>query len=192
MTKSNLSLEHLKEFKNEINLLSEVQHPNVIKVYGSYEDAKRYYIVTDLYQGGELFDLVADPGCQMSENESADIMKQLLTAIAACHAKNIIHRDIKPENIMLQKKYKKGEKNKKIFLIDFGTALKTKQGTKETNFAGTPYYVSPEMIDKSYDSKTDIWSCGIMAHLLLSKQLPFGLMDLEDEDDIMDTIAQKR
>jgi serine/threonine protein kinase len=45
------------------------------------------------------------------------------------------------------------------------------------------------MIDKSYDSKTDIWSCGIMAHLLLSKQLPFGLMDLEDEDDIMDTIA---
>jgi calcium-dependent protein kinase len=63
MTKSNLSLEHLKEFKNEINLLSEVQHPNVIKVYGSYEDAKRYYIVTDLYQGGELFDLVADPGC---------------------------------------------------------------------------------------------------------------------------------
>ena len=57
----------------------------------------------------------------------------------------------------------------KIFLIDFGAALKTKKNTKESSFAGTPYYVSPEMCEKNYDTKTDIWSCGIMAYLLLSK-----------------------
>lgn len=102
----------------------------------------------------------------MKEEDIADIMKQLLTAINVCHSKNIIHRDIKPENIMLHKTAK-GEP-KKIYLIDFGTAIKFKPGKKETSYAGTAYYVAPEMANGEYDEKVDVWACGIMCHLLLT------------------------
>lgn len=179
MTKAELSVEHVKEFQNEINLLAQVEHPNIIKVYGSYECARRYYIVTDLYQGGELFDLVTDADLEMSEAEAAGLMKQLLTAVNVCHAKGIMHRDIKPENIMLHST-KKNEP-RKIFLIDFGTAIQYRKGCQESDFAGTAYYVAPEVIHGAYDEKCDVWSCGMIAHLLLTKQLPFDLMEMEEE-----------
>ena len=184
MTKASLSEKHVQEFQNEINLLSEVQHPNIIKVYGSYEDLKRYYIVTDLYQGGELFDFITMEGDSefknMNEEESAHIMKQLLTAVNVCHSKNIMHRDIKPENIMLHKT-KPGEP-RKIYLIDFGTAIKFEKGENETSYAGTAYYIAPEMIRGSYDEKIDVWSCGMIAHLLLTQELPFDLMEMDNEE----------
>ena len=193
LAKSNLSQEHVEEFQNEINLLSEVQHPNIIKVYGSYEDNRYYYIVTDLYQGGELFDFIAGDDISefenMKEGDIADLMKQLLTAVNVCHSKNIMHRDIKPENIMLHKT-KKGDP-KKIFLIDFGTGIKFKKGKKETSYAGTAYYVAPEMTNGEYDEKIDLWACGMICHLLLVQELPFGLMEQEDEDDIVQIIQKK-
>lgn len=124
----------------------------------------------------------------MSEAEAADLMKQLLTAVNVCHKKNIMHRDIKPENIMLQNT-KAGEP-RKIYLIDFGTGKKFKTGKPEHAFAGTAYYVAPEVINESYTEKCDVWSCGMIAHLLLTKQLPFDLMEMEEED-ILITLRRK-
>lgn len=125
----------------------------------------------------------------MKEADWAHLMKQLLTAVNVCHKKNIMHRDIKPENIMLHKT-KPGEP-KKIFLIDFGTAIKFKPGKKESSYAGTAYYVAPEMVHASYDEKIDVWACGVVAHLLLTQELPFGLMEMEDEDEMAEAIAKR-
>lgn len=159
-----------------------MDHPNIIKVYGSYESEKCYFIVTDLYQGGELFELVAgddENEEELSEQEVAHLMQQLLVAINVCHTNGVMHRDIKPENIMLHQR-KEGEPMK-IFLIDFGTARTFKIGALEQDYAGTAYYVAPEVILGSYDEKCDIWSCGMIAHLLLTKELPFDLLNKKEK-----------
>lgn len=92
-------------------------------------------------------------------------MHQLFSALSHCHANGVIHRDIKPENIMLTK-------SNKVRLIDFGLSLiKTQKTVNEV--AGTPYYMSPEMLNSRYDEKTDIWSLGVLLYVLVSGYLPF-------------------
>mmetsp|Transcript_42189 Transcript_42189/g.55580 ORF Transcript_42189/g.55580 Transcript_42189/m.55580 type:complete len:117 (+) Transcript_42189:503-853(+) len=92
-------------------------------------------------------------------------MKQLLQAINHCHALDIIHRDIKPENIMVTK-------DDQIRVIDFGLAAVAKKRTL-TEFAGTPYYMAPEVIKHLYGRKSDIWSLGVILYTLTSGYLPF-------------------
>lgn len=91
-------------------------------------------------------------------------MSQMLSAISHCHANGVIHRDIKPENIMLTK-------GDKIRLIDFGLS-KIAAGV-EKEIAGTPYYMSPEMLGSKYNEKTDMWSMGVLLYVLVSGYLPF-------------------
>lgn len=99
-----------------------------------------------------------------------------------CHSNFIMHRDIKPENIMLHNS-RKGEP-RKIFLIDFGEAKQFLKGMTESDMFGSPHFIAPEVIAKSYTEKADLWSCGMIAHLLLTKQLPFGLSEMEDDEDV--------
>lgn len=92
-------------------------------------------------------------------------MKDLFSAIAHCHANNVIHRDIKPENLMVTR-------SNQIKLIDFGLCRK-KEGTIENEVVGTGYYMSPEMLAGKHDAKTDCWSLGVLLYLLVSGYLPF-------------------
>ena len=87
----------------EIENLKKLEHPNILQVYESYEDDVNYYIVTELCEGGELFDEIERRG-RFSEKDAIKVMNALLSAINYCHQNNIMHRDLKPENILLESK----------------------------------------------------------------------------------------
>lgn len=107
----------------------------------------------------------------------------MLSAIAYMHDRQIVHRDLKPENILI-------EKNKPfdtIKLIDFGTAVLFNKGTPLREVIGTPYYIAPEVLNKKYDSKCDIWSLGVITFILLSGIPPFNG---KDDDEIFARIKR--
>lgn len=117
-------------------------------MYENYEDHKFLYIVTELIEGGELFDELFRRKA-FSENDCALIIGQITEALCYCHSNNIVHKDLKPENILLHKP----QSLRNLKIIDFGTAQKFEKSKKMTNLTGTPYYVAPEVIEGSYDEK---------------------------------------
>ena len=151
----------------EIEILRKISHPNIINIYEIFEDRKKYYIITEFCEGGELFEQITKKGFY-NELEAAKIIKQILQAVNYLHQLNIVHRDIKPENIMLL------SHNLDLKLIDFGTALEVPKGKRLKKFIGTSYYIAPEVIMEDYDNKCDIWSCGIILYILLSGFPPFN------------------
>lgn len=102
--------------KYEIDILKNLDHPNIVRLYEVFEDKTSIYLVTELCTGGELFDVILERQT-FDEKSAASIIKQVLSAVAYCHSKNVAHRDLKPENILLDTK-----KNDHIKVIDFGTS----------------------------------------------------------------------
>ena len=175
LRKSHMDEDEKRMFFNEINILKDLDHPNILKMYEFFEDEKRYYIVTDICKGGELFDEIVAKG-KFGEKDAAMLINQVLTCINYCHKNHIVHRDLKPENVLL-------EANKEfdqIKIIDFGTSLVIKDGEKLDEKLGTPYYIAPEVLQKNYGSKCDIWSIGVITFIILSGIPPFnGASDQE-------------
>ena len=157
--------------KSEIEILRKISHPNITNVYEIYEDSKKYYIMMELLQGGELFEAITSAG-SFTEYSAAKIMRQLLAAVNYLHNNNIVHRDLKPENIMLTSEPKEG--NYEIKLIDFGAARQFIPGKKIKKFIGTSYYIAPEVLKENYDEKCDVWSCGVILYILLCGYPPFN------------------
>ncbi|KAL4488264.1 hypothetical protein ABPG73_001675 [Tetrahymena malaccensis] len=155
--------------KNEVEILKSLDHPNIIKVFEFYQDTRFLYIVTELCQGGELFDKIIDEK-QFTENKAAETMKQILGAVNYCHSKNICHRDLKPENIL----YESNKPGALIKLVDFGTSIAYNPQEKMKQQFGTPYYIAPEVLERKYDNKCDIWSCGVILYILLCGYPPFN------------------
>ena len=112
-----MSKQQEQSFKYEMNILKKLDHPNILKLYEVFEDQKRYYLVTELCKGGELFEEISQK-LIYSENEAATIIQQILQAVAYCHDLDIVHRDLKPENFLIDK-----ELNNSLKMIDFGTAV---------------------------------------------------------------------
>ena len=157
--------------KYEIEILRKISHPNIANIFEIFEDSKKYYIIMEFLEGGELFDAITSIG-SFSEESACQIMKQILSAIFYLHSSNIVHRDLKPENIMLLQKPQND--NYHIKLIDFGTAKEFKPGKKMCKFIGTSYYIAPEVLKERYDEKCDVWSCGIILYILLCGYPPFN------------------
>jgi calcium-dependent protein kinase len=147
-----------------------------VKLYEFYTDVKYYYLVTELVEGGELFDEIQRRK-NFNEETAAEIISQLLSAIIYCHERGIVHRDLKPENILMGPTK---EGRYRIKIIDFGTAQSFKKDTKLKSVLGTPYYIAPEVLLRNYDEKCDVWSCGVILYILLSGTVPFyGETDAE-------------
>lgn len=126
----------------------------------------------ELCDGEELFEHLTSIG-KFSEADAAKIIKQILSAIKHLHDKNIAHRDLKPENIIFMKSNEKTEIN--IKLIDFGLSkLLGINGKIMMTKLGTPYYVSPEVLEGNYDKRCDLWAVGVIAFILLSGSPPFN------------------
>jgi serine/threonine protein kinase len=133
--------------------------------------------VTELCSGGELFEKIVEKsstghGC-FSEHEAARILYQILSAVSYMHKHSVVHRDIKPENIL----FETAEPDSPIKIIDFGLARRHRAERGEppmSTIVGTPYYISPDVLRKSYDKSSDLWSVGVIAYILLCGYPPFN------------------
>ena len=178
-----------KKFLKEISVLKELEHPNIIKIFEYYIDEHYHYIVTELVTGGELYDTIVKFQ-KFNEKKAAYIMRQILSALNYLHSKGIVHRDIKPENILVVKP----EKNSKKFfnddeinikIIDFGASNFFKSNEILTLKVGSPYYIAPEVLNKSYNEKCDIWSAGVVLYVMLTGNFPFiGMTQLQLYENI--------
>ena len=149
--KISMNTEERSSFLNEIEVLSQVDHPNIVKLYEFYEDEGFYYIITEYITGGELFEFLIKRHT-LSEPIAAHFMKQLISGVAHCHSNNIVHRDLKPEHLLLDKESPEAL----LKIIDFGTSKKYDGSSKLTKKYGTSYYIAPEVLLNSYTEKCDI------------------------------------
>eukprot|EP00345_Euplotes_harpa_P010807 CAMPEP_0168333498 /NCGR_PEP_ID=MMETSP0213-20121227/9643_1 /TAXON_ID=151035 /ORGANISM="Euplotes harpa, Strain FSP1.4" /LENGTH=392 /DNA_ID=CAMNT_0008337833 /DNA_START=1 /DNA_END=1175 /DNA_ORIENTATION=+ len=169
LRKNLLDDKEMDMLKNEISILKDMDHPNIVKMYEFLEDDKRIYIVTEICKGGELFDEILNRS-KFDEKDAAIVMRQLLSAINYCHKKSIVHRDLKPENMLLEQ----DKDLEKLKIVDFGTSLTFDPDRALDEKLGTAYYIAPEVIKKSYNEKCDLWSCGVIMYILLSGEPPFN------------------
>ncbi|ETW00902.1 CAMK/CAMK1 protein kinase [Aphanomyces invadans] len=165
----------VKDMFEEVQLLQDLKHDHILQLHGFFHEPAHYYIVTDLLEGGELFDRIIEKEFY-SEKEARDLIKVLLTAIQYMHSLNIVHRDLKPENILL----KSVSDDTSIKIADFGFAKKDVNG-EMTEKCGSPSYVAPEILAQpKYGRAVDIWSAGVIAYILLCGYPPFqGATDAE-------------
>jgi calcium-dependent protein kinase len=174
------------DIKNEIDILKKLDHPNIVKIYEFFTKGNRFYLITEYCQYGELFEEI-NKVHRFTEQQTAQIMYQLLLSLYYCHINNIIHRDLKPENILIE------ERDKNDFLtikvIDFGTAKVFQPNISENKVIGSAYYIAPEVIKKNYNEKCDLWSCGVIMYILLTGCPPFNG---DDDNEIFQTILKKK
>ena len=145
---------HSLAINKEINILKNLNHPNILRVFEFYSSEKYVYKINELYTGGELFDKIVDVK-HFSESVACNIMRQLLSAVAYCHENGVIHRDLKPENILIESSEEKNKDFFNIKVIDFGTCeiLKKKKLTEQI---GTSFYIAPEVLKNGYNEKSDL------------------------------------
>jgi len=170
-------MKNIERFKQEIAIMKMMDHPNIIKLYESFEDRKNIYLVMELCTGGELFDRIIEAG-HFTEMQAAIIMQQIVRAIYYMHENHVCHRDLKPENFIFMTKDPIERCLLKI--IDFGLSCTFGPDQVLTTKAGTPYYVAPQVLAGKYDNLSDLWSCGVIMYVLLCGYPPFfGETDAE-------------
>lgn len=157
-------------FLTEVKILQQLDHPHVIKLYEYFEEKNDVYLVTELCQGGELFDRIIEKE-YFDEEQAAHVFRQVLMALNYCHTENIVHRDLKPENFLFMSK----ENENDLKIIDFGLSKILHAGKLQRmkTRAGTPYYISPEVLAGNYDVSCDMWSAGCILYILLCGYPPF-------------------
>jgi len=163
-----LDFKNYTQIKGEIEALLALDHPHIMKLYEIFEQDNCLYIISEILEGGDLLDKINNTP-RFTEEKAALIMSQLLSAVAYCHKHKIVHRDIKPENIVCIKD--KCEMH--IKLVDFGNAEDFKPEETMTEVLGSLFYIAPEVLDRKYTEKCDVWSCGVIFYILLSGHPPF-------------------
>ena len=152
-----LSSRDFQKLEREARICRKLNHPNIVRLHDSIQEEAYHYLIFDLVTGGELFeDIVARE--YYSEADASHCIQQILESVNHCHTNNVVHRDLKPENLLLASK----AKGAAVKLADFGLAIEV-QGEQNAwyGFAGTPGYLSPEVIKKEpYGKPVDIWACG--------------------------------
>nr|XP_033796382.1 calcium/calmodulin-dependent protein kinase type II subunit gamma isoform X7 [Geotrypetes seraphini] len=165
-----LSARDHQKLEREARICRLLKHPNIVRLHDSISEEGFHYLVFDLVTGGELFeDIVAREF--YSEADASHCIHQILESVNHIHQHDIVHRDLKPENLLLASK----TKGAAVKLADFGLAIEV-QGDQQAwfGFAGTPGYLSPEVLRKDpYGKPVDIWACGVILYILLVGYPPF-------------------
>lgn len=159
---------YIQSLMNEITILRNLDHPHIIKLFDVYQDSHFIYMVMEHLAGGDVHSMITKRK-QVNESVAAKIIKQVLLAVNYFHNKSIVHRDLKPENILLEMEDRYDE----VKVIDFGLSRVFQKDKMMCQRLGTPAYVAPEVLNKKYNEKCDVWSIGIILHTLLSGSPPF-------------------
>ena len=168
LKKSGISDFEFDLIKNEIEILSNMDHPNIVKYFGVYEDEYHIHILMEYLKGYDLSKIITLKQYNTyDEKNICEIICQLLNALYFLHNQNIVHRDIKPENILFADK----RDFSTLKLVDFGLATNYHKNSKTV--VGTPYYMAPEMIEGNFYPQSDIWSLGIIVYFMFTGKHPF-------------------
>lgn len=169
---------HIQLIAREVEINSQLNHENILKMYGYFSDADRFYLILEFANNGDLYSLLtSQPRSYFPEHQASNYVKQLIKALKYLHSKNVIHRDIKPENIMVNDQVLK--------LSDFGWSVHHSLNRHRKTHCGTLDYTPPEMLLKQvegtenrYDFGVDIWSVGVLAYELSCGLAPFQHKDV--------------
>lgn len=182
--------ELLEEFDNEVNMLARLRHPNIIAIYAVHRK-QPLCVLTELVEGGTLFSLLHQPRrfrppnvMPTSKDRKDSLLCSLLTdtasALTYTHHMGICHRDIKSHNVLIRAD--SAGRNLTAKLCDFGLArMKSKLCTGDTQWAGTPNYLAPEVFRKQvYSHKIDVFAFGVLSWETLTETVPFDGLDPQD------------
>merc|ERR1719223_2140829 len=169
-------VKNAEQFREEMAIMKLLDHPNIVRLFETFEDARNVYLVLEICTGGELFDRIVADG-RFTEQVAARVVQQMLRAINYMHQNYIMHRDLKPENWLLATDAEIMATDLK--LIDFGLSKRFVPGEFASTKAGTPYYVAPEVLEGRYAEKSDIWSIGVIMYIMLCGAPPFSGNDTE-------------
>ena len=170
------NIEEKPYFRREVEVMYKIHHPNVVKLYGHFEDNNYCYFIMEYIPKGNVFGLIPqDKKKRVSTQLVASLIKDVISAVYFLHNMNppIIHRDIKPENVLLTDTLA-------AKLTDFGWSNYIQEDEKRTTVCGTPIYLAPEIIkEKGHDEKVDIWCIGVLLFELATGSVPFPGNDIE-------------
>ncbi|XP_006872638.1 PREDICTED: myosin light chain kinase 3 [Chrysochloris asiatica] len=170
------SVKDREDVKNEINIMNQLSHVNLIQLYDAFENKNSFTLIMEYVDGGELFDRITDEKYHLTELDVILFTRQICEGIHYLHQHYILHLDLKPENILCV-----SQSGHQIKIIDFGLARRYKPREKlKVNF-GTPEFLAPEVVNYEFVSfPTDMWSVGVITYMLLSGLSPFlGETDAE-------------
>ncbi|KAK9461827.1 kinase-like domain-containing protein [Lipomyces oligophaga] len=161
---------HESMVEEELNLLQRLSHPHIVGFRDWFESKEKYYIVTQLATGGELFDRIVERG-KFTEQDAVITVREILEAVDYLHEQNIVHRDLKPENLL----YLTSDAASDLVLADFGIAKELESENEVLNtMAGSFGYAAPEILLRTGHGKPcDIWSLGVITYTLLCGYIPF-------------------
>ncbi|KAL4925999.1 serine/threonine-protein kinase [Aspergillus undulatus] len=162
---------------DELDLLQKLNHPHIVSFVDWFESKDKFYIVTQLATGGELFDRICEYG-KFTEKDASQTIRQVLDAVNYLHQRNIVHRDLKPENLL----YLTKDLESQLVLADFGIAkMMDNPAEVLTSMAGSFGYAAPEvMLKQGHGKAVDIWSLGVITYTLLCGYSPFRSENLTD------------
>jgi serine/threonine-protein kinase len=168
----NLSRQELEEyearFQQEIKAAARLNHPNIVTIYDVGKTESVAYMAMEFLEGKELKDMIAE-GTLPSADQVVDIISQVADGLSFAHGQDIVHRDVKPSNIMVMR----GGIAK---ITDFGIARLPNSAVKTMTglILGSPRYMSPEqVIGKTIDARSDIFSLGVVLYEALTGMAPF-------------------
>ncbi|GFR48452.1 hypothetical protein Agub_g10354 [Astrephomene gubernaculifera] len=201
--KSLLGAADVSSLRREVEILHHLAgHPHISQLLGVFEEAGQLHLVLELYKGGDLFDAIIGVG-RHSERAAADVMRVVLAAISYCHAMGVAHRDIKPENFMLTADTSAAQQQQqhsppagprvaegaRLKLIDFGLSAFCTDTSPLTDIVGTSYYVAPEVLTGRYGRAADVWSAGVILHIMLTGYAPF---DGKNDEEILRAVRKNK
>ena len=171
-----------EEIENELSLMQQLNHPNIIHIKEYFVDKSKFYLVMDLMEGPEIEEALRSLGeGHYTEHDVRSIMRALFESMAYMHGKGIAHRDLKLENLVLKRPGDLGS----VCIVDFGLAKQVRMRERLTESCGTPWYASPELIlGRSYTgSGVDCWALGVSMYALLCGEWPFDTRSEDGSDD---------
>ena len=174
--RNNANIQEKIYFRREIEIMYRVHHPNVVKLFGHFEDNNYCYFIMEYIAGGNIYSLVQKTNFRSATTQQiASIMKDVISAVYFLHHMNpkIVHRDIKPENVLL-------DKGMVAKLTDFGWSNYMQGDCKRTTVCGTPVYLAPEIINnQGHDEHVDIWCIGVLLFELMAGYSPWQGDDVQ-------------